>query len=375
MKIAILTQPLHTNYGGLMQAYALQTVLMRMGHEVATVDLPFRKPKNKARIKTFKRFLRKYITGKAAGSGTIDMSSKNTQMFIDENINLTQRIAVVEQLPTVTEQGFEAFIVGSDQVWRPRYSPGIFAFFLDFLGNNREIIRIAYAASFGVDAWEFTPEQARRCAELAKIFDAISVREDSGITLCEEHLDVQATHVLDPTLLLKEQDYLRLLAPPHTEPDFTNLSLTTYVLDRSADKNRIIETIASYLKLKVDTVLPKELFSGEPQKNNKAFIYPPMSSWLAGFKNAEFIVTDSFHGTVFSIIFNKPFIVIGNEERGISRFSSLLNLLGLTDRLISSYDEISPELIDKTIDYERVNQLWEASRKKSLSFLEEALES
>ena len=102
----------------------------------------------------------------------------------------------------MTEGEYDAFIVGSDQVWRPSYNQHLEQAFLNFTENWKNVKRIAYAASFGVDNWEFTKKQTKECKRLVQKFDFVSVREDTAVNLCKEHLGIEATHVLDPTLLL-----------------------------------------------------------------------------------------------------------------------------------------------------------------------------
>ena len=118
-------------------------------------------------------------------------------------------------------------------------------------------------------------------------------------------------------------------------------------------------------------VMPEEIFNKHTKDISKC-IFPSVSKWLAGFRDASFVVTDSFHGTVFSIIFNKPFISIANKKRGVSRFTSLLKIFGLENRLISSREEISDHLLDG-IDFDRINDIKEEWQKKSLGFLKDNL--
>lgn len=106
---------------------------------------------------------------------------------------------------------YDAVIVGSDQTWRPKYSPNIYDFYLDFISKDKRIKRIAYASSFGVDDWEYSAEETKKCAKLSKLFDGISVREQSGIDLCKDHLGVDSELALDPTLLLNKDDYVTLI--------------------------------------------------------------------------------------------------------------------------------------------------------------------
>lgn len=126
--------------------------------------------------------------------------------------------------PDLTQKyGLDAYVVGSDQVWRPAFNlgPRLGNMFLDFAGDD--VKKISYAASFGCKEWEYTEEQERMCGKLAKRFDAISVREASGVDLCKEHFGVDATLVLDPTLLLNKEDYGKVC---HDVPKRRNISLS-----------------------------------------------------------------------------------------------------------------------------------------------------
>ena len=382
MKIGILTQPLITNYGGILQAFALQTILERMGHNVWIVDRSFKEP---TLIHSFasslKRFIEKYILRK-----------KNIQPVLLSIPTLTERNTIAIQItpflklyfPKITSKinnnkdlreivnlGFDAFVVGSDQVWRPNYSPCITNYFLDFLEDKSNIKRIAYAASFGVDDWEFSTKLTVQCASLAKNFNDISVREDSAVSLCKDRLGVDAIQVLDPTMLLTKYDYIKLVEKdniPRSEG-----TLMTYVLDNSVEKNDIILEISNLLGLIPFSVMPIKQFSDAGHKHLEACIFPKVTKWIRGFMDADFVVTDSFHGTVFSIIFNKQFISIGNSGRGLTRFVSLLNIFKLNDRLILSKDELTEEKIRKNIDFDQVNNIWDNEKQKSIKFLFDSL--
>ena len=256
---------------------------------------------------------------------------------------------------------FDAVIVGSDQVWRPKYSQPIEEAFLSFLGDA-DIKRIAYAASFGVDYCEYTDEQRKRCSSLLKKFNAVSVRESSGVQLCQEYFDTKAIQVLDPTLLLSADDYRALIKKGKTQPSKGNLLV--YMLDRTKEKEAFVERIAQEKGLTPfwmssdvdDDTLPLE------QR-----IKMPVEQWLRSFDDAEFVLTDSFHGCVFSIIFRKQFLAMGNKERGLSRFQSLLALFSLQDRLILSPDEYKSNL--SSIDYDQVQARLKFLQTQSFSFL------
>ncbi|MBN2730384.1 MAG: polysaccharide pyruvyl transferase family protein [Bacteroidales bacterium] len=380
MRIGILTQPLHTNYGGLLQGFALQRTLTIMGHDVRIVDLPFRPKSNMRLMKIIaSRIVRKYLLKQTVNqimphtptNEQMGMIAMHTNRFIRENIKTTERIPSVKELDKLKKYQFQAYIVGSDQVWRPVYSPGMPSFFLDFVKDNEKVKRIAYAASFGVDHWEFSQRLTRKCKKLAQKFDAISVREASAISLCKEYLGSDATHVLDPTLLLDKEEYIALVEKDKIAPKPKSLML--YVLDQADDKMAIARKVETKLGLKINQVMPKKRFEKENTTNLDECVYPPVTEWIRGFMDAEFVVTDSFHGTVFAIIFNKPFIAIGNQGRGLSRFSSLLKILELEDRLISTTDQVTTQLIRGDIDYGRLNEKIREERERSLAFISSAI--
>lgn len=376
MKLAILTQPLFFNYGGLLQAYALQTVLERMGHEV--IILNRETPATSGRFPNNLVLDAKYLLRKLLRRPNVTRSSRQnklisskTQLFIDKYLHTTPSLYTQKMLTDyINKHPQDGFVVGSDQVWRPCMSPCITNYFLDFTEGS-EVKRISYAASFGVDNWEFTDEETTACAAFAKHFDAISVREASGVALCKERLGVEATHVLDPTLMLMKEDYMQFVedAKEHTSKG----NLFCYVLDRSAEKTSTLRTIAEQMGFKDFYCMPALHDSPENiERDPDNCIYPPVTQWLRSFMDAEMVLTDSFHGTAFSIIFNKPFWVIGNKARGLSRFESILGIFGLQDRLItpeqaSSIDWIAP------IDWERVNAVRKEWLNMSQDFLDKAL--
>lgn len=368
MRICILTQPLHTNYGGLLQAYALQTVLKRMGHEVWTEDRKWKLSfigKIKLLIKRIIKYRGIYYPTKKHEQ----VISQNTDLFIRKYITTTEPVfsSIKKEF---CKYHFDAYIVGSDQVWRPTYSPYLPNYFLDFaVGKN--VRRLAYAASFGTPDWEFTPEQTQQCAVLAKAFDAISVREDSGMELCRKYLGVDAVHLLDPTMLLNKEDYIRLVEQEQVPA--SGKKLMTYVLDQSEEKQTIIEKVSQTLGLSPNVVMPEKEFGKVGAKEIEKCVFPSVTDWLRGFMDAEYVVTDSFHGTVFSILFNKPFIVIANRERGMARFTSLLKMFGLENRLVYSLEDVADEKLYTPVNFEKVNQKLEAERQKSGEFLNEYL--
>lgn len=339
MKIGILTLPLHTNYGGILQAYALQTVLERMGHEVMVIDTP--NMKATPSFLTMGKRIAKRALGKRVEiflerrhNREYPIISQYIQPFIDKYIHRKE----ISSLHELRKENFDAIVVGSDQVWRPLYFTSLFKTnirnaYLAF-AEDWNIKRIAYAASFGTDDWEYTPKQTIACRELLRKFDAVSVREESGVQLCKEHFGVEAQHVLDPTMLLDKEDYIHLIET--TETTKSKGTLLNYILDETPEKCSLMEQIAKDKGLIPFRVNSKVEDRTAPLEER---IQPPVEQWLRGFYDAEFVVTDSFHACVFSILFNKPFVVIGNKERGMARFSSLLRLFNLESRMIVNFDD------------------------------------
>lgn len=371
MKIGILTQPLHANYGGILQNYALQQVLKQVGHEVWTIDWEsgsgLRETLYRMKVLVLhtlspNRFPPLRYKPNDEERAVIQC---NTNHFINTYINHTEAVHSYEGFVSQAEKGkYEAYVVGSDQCWRPCYNAFLPSMFLDFV-QDKQVKRIAYAASFGTDKWEFTPQQTNVCAPLVKKFDLVTVREDSGAKLCKEHLGVDAVHVLDPTMLLTKEDYIQLIEKEkELKSDGT---LFNYILDPDTKKTAFIQKVAKSKGLKAFQVLPKcqtETRTKDDVKNRIGdCVFPGVTIWLRAFMDAEMTIVDSFHGMVFSIIFNKPFWTIGNVSRGMSRFTSLLRMFHLEDRLLD-VDCLDNVDFSKPIDWIMVNGILEEKRRE-----------
>ena len=366
MKIGILTLPLHVNYGGILQAYALQTVLGRMGHDVVVFDTDKRLCVPKSPLTYAKRILAKLFKGNSIPvfyekkkNESYPIVSKYTQHFIDKYVNRY----IVNHLGNIKENEFDAIIVGSDQIWRPIYfrSPVWTKTEDAFLAFTKgwDIKRISYAASFGVEHKEYTDKELIKCREALEKFDAVSVREDVAITQCFEYFGIKAKHVLDPTMLLDKEDYIALIQHEN-EPQSVG-TLFEYILDINSEKMEIVDKISHEMDLRRFAVKPVD--KGKPEER----IYPSVTTWLRAFMDADFVVCDSFHGAVFSIIFNKPFLVIGNAKRGMARFTSLLKMFSLEERMISNINEV--DIYRKSIDWNSVNTARMKLQKESKEFL------
>ena len=370
MKIGILTHPLRTNYGGILQNYALQYVLRSLGYSVETINWQENKSVIYIVISYVYRLFAHYVLRKKHIPTDMFLNvtnkqflyiSSNIQTFIKEYIKLSKQISSLKKIGEVNGFSYDAIIVGSDQVWLQQYAPTMY---LDFV-KDENVLKIAYAASFGQDRWTYDNHKTEVCSRLAKKFNAISVRENSAVYLCEKKLGVSAIQVLDPTLLLNSEIYSSLIS----KQEIVKSYLMTYILDANVHKENIINCVSKLLKIPECSIRENKqtwkLFG-----DNSHLVIKPIEKWLQGFRDCEFVVTDSFHGVAFSIIFNKQFIDIGNRKRGLDRFQSILKQFNLLDRLVDENTDIDNYLKNlKVIDYDKVNKQKEILQEQSMQFL------
>lgn len=378
MKIAILTHPLWTNYGGILQAYALQTYLRRMGQNVVVINREYR---DYPSLKTFllrlgttiKNFIRVYFLKRRQFTVMNPLSAHyhniwrgyEVQPFVKKYICQSKELRNSKSLRRyLKHHKFDCFIVGSDQVWRPLYVANVTDYFLKEVPSASKALKVAYAASFGADKWEFSPALTEECACLLKRFDGVSVREKSGVRLCKEFLGVESEHVLDPTMLLDADDYIKLIDHTSTPPSEGNAFC--YILDESPE----VASIISDIKRKGFKPFKTSLYVTPSEENARPY-QMTVEQWLRSFRDAEFVITDSFHACVFSILFRKPFLAWVNKERGSSRFESLLEMFGLKGRLVYSLEDFinrKDQLFDCS-DLNKVEGILSDLRCKSNEFL------
>lgn len=330
MRVGIVTQPLYANYGGILQNYALQQVLKKMGHTPVTLDympsLSFGRyllyagkgalcalsPSRRHPIKPYHHFLQR----------PSDIAS-----FVEKNISVTKTISHYSK-GILKKYGIEAIIVGSDQVWRYAYNSHYLedmylAFAKDYLCR-----KLAYGASFGKESWDYPDARTKEAKELIKQFDAVSVRENSGAVLCKDNLGIDAQVVVDPTLLLDTVDYEKFCSKPDAQ---STPYIAAYILDKNEEKDAFVAEKREELGLEVREMTVSE--SGLSIEN-----------WLSTIRNAEYVITDSYHGCLFSIIFGKPFKVFINEERGADRFHTVFDR-GMNFSELASFREKSLRFI------------------------------
>lgn len=370
MKIGILTHPLDYNYGCLLQAFALQKTIKSMGHEVVTIDR-FSDPRV-AFFSQFKNWMKRiaahYIKGKNVSicwnpNLTMDMKRtlfSKTQKFVERNITNTG-IVFPSDLKMIDEKyQFDAYVVGSDQVWLPHFSQNCF---LDFVERDN-VKRIFYAASTGSTSFADVPSLAKKCKNLSRKFSGISVREDSLLPVVKKTLGRDAIQVLDPTLLLDAKDYLAACV----EKEDDSPIIFTYILDKTDDKQVLVDKVQKDLHLPIVAgSVEKDYERGKRMDINKC-IYPSVDHWILNMARAKFVVTDSFHGTCMAITFRKPFVVVGNKARGLNRFLSVLRLFNLENRLITDSTQFSSSFFSQ-LNNDSISELLEKKRKEAIDYI------
>lgn len=355
-KIGVLTLPTLTNYGGILQAYALVYVLKKLGYDAWLINRRWNADNHSILHRIKKVFYHLFVIRKF-------------DKFCEEYIvPRTEEIDTRAKMDEIRQAGFDGYVVGSDQVWRIKNVRGAdYNFFLDFAKDDH-VKRISYAASFGVDYWDDNqnPEKSRaEVKPLLQKFDAISVREDSGVKVCKDCFDVPATHVLDPTLLIDKEEYVKNLGLKVRRKKY----LAVYILDMTKEKKKIIKKISSELGLPIKYINYSSLLWKWMPSSISDIVKPDVKEWMQSILEADYVLTDSFHGMAFSIIFEKQFLVIGNERRGLTRFASLLKSLCINDNLVMDLDSIDISIVEKNLDYSAIFMQKKKLQKQSESFI------
>lgn len=352
-KIAILTLPFDTNYGWILQLWALYHILCTKGYDVTILNRKWNE-KKPSLLKNCLRFV--YYNSFAYTFAKF----MQTKMEISPVFRTT-----AELCEYVKEKRFDVVIVGSDQVWRIEHTRGAdLNYFLDFV-NVENTKRIAYAASFGTDIWQGTEKETALVNKYLSDFTLVSVREDSGVSLCKNTFGLLAHHVLDPTMLLTEKDYSALFR----KHACNNNSIATYILNSSEWKESVIKKIQEMYHL-------DKVVSLYPHKHSRYHFYSSISHWLSSIESSKYVIIDSFHGMVFSVLFHRQFVVIANPRRGLTRFTSFLKQLNLSNRMVTEGEEVESvlEKLNKPINYKEVDSILTNLRKYSLELLLKSIE-
>ena len=353
-KLGILTFhfPENKNYGAILQSYACQNFVKKIRKDMEIKLINFI-PNNYS----FKHRVIRY------------RENIYFREFEKKFLNVTNKLE--QDLLKNLNNEFEYFLVGSDQVWR-----GIWLkekakyYFFDFVDDNKK--KIAYAASFGIDYWEGDEKLTEEIKPLIKRFDHISVREESGIDICKNTFGVDnVVCVLDPTLMIDREDYQPILDDWQDKSHLKKKYIAHMLLDDTEQLRNGSKKIADYLGAEINYIKGKSFkFLGKT-----ITLYNKVSQWLTYVKDAELVITDSFHCAVFSIIFHKKFVVVANPARGIARLETLLGKVGLEDRFFTNIEDVLKSgVLDREINYQEVDKKLEIHRKYSMEFLTKALE-
>lgn len=348
MKIGILTFHWGTNYGGVLQSFALQSFLQKKGFDVKIVNFApltfrdsiyrcFRTKSPKALYSNLKNFIKE----------------KNIEKFRKSNLSLTERFSSIKEMDDLSEC-FDTLITGSDQVWNPYGIQNYdLVYFLPF--NKGECRKISYAPSFG--CVDYPKAVLDEIIPLIKDFNAISVREKSGLAILGDVGITDVQLMPDPTLLLEKSDYLDLIKT-------TKKRKSNYAFFYTLQPNQtLISKICKNVNKKIKTISTLNLESS----------IMGIESWISTIYHADFVVTNSFHGVIFSLLLNKNFIVIpieGSLTGMNDRIYTLLDLFDLQERLVDVFDEkIMYEKINSPIDWKEIEKVHHKIRLEASSFL------
>ena len=323
LKIGVVGVGHGANVGNNMIKYAISIVLSNLGYEP-------------------------YIIGTHNNNFTINFANKTTNLVV-----------IKKKFSEIKENDYDILMVNSDQTWRKFDNHYLDYGFLKF-AQNWNIQKFVYGASVGFDYWSFSPKEDLIMKELLKNFTGVSVREMGSIKLIQEHLGITPEFVLDPTLLIDKKYYLNLIKDYKNNSTYKN---NEYIFTYTFGNIRRSE-------YKINRLYKDLIQRGEKIYDFSMNNYQTIEDFLYYISNCKAVVTHSFHGTVFSIIFNKPFITFSGKGWAEERFKSLGKLLGVENRIVSyPRPNISLLTTPLNINYSLIEEL----RIKSINFLKRNL--
>ena len=369
MVVNVITRHAPTNYGSLLQAIATQRVIMNLGHECRIINyipkcetgvrMAITQLEQKTKWK--RNPIKKAIYLMVAEPETLLMDRKFLAMR-KKYLLMGPRCATTGELKKLyAEKKDEVFLTGSDQVWGPistgHYDP---TYFLDFAPKSSR--KLAFAASFGKAI--FDEQTLKEYGVLLKKYDSLAVRENVAVELLKK-MDISAKQVLDPTLLMDADAWSEYVKPMKKPEKY----VLVYQIHANSDLDHYAVKFAEKAELPLLRVSP---LLHQAKRSGKFVYCPDISGFLDLIKNAAYMVTDSFHGTAFAINFNTQFVEVLPNTGTSSRNQSILELTGLTDRIVRDLNDFS--YIDQEIDFKEANEKIGTSRIESIRILEEMLE-
>ena len=366
LKVAYITRHTVSNYGSLLQAYATQTALEKLGFEPVCINYwrEDEQPPHLARtLLQMSRWNKNGCTRalyRVTQKPVFDYAVKRFSRYRAGFLRTTERLYNSDRELQADCPRADVYMTGSDQVWNViangQTDP---VYFLDFVPDDAR--KIAYAASFGGKS--VAPADREVVAALLQRYAAVCVRENSGVQIAAG-LGIRAVQVLDPTLLLDRTDWESMLPNRRPAGDY----VLVYQLHPNKSFERYAVQFARRKGLKLYRVHP---YFHHIVKPGKFVCCPPVQDFLWYIRHARFLLTDSFHGTALAIGLNTQFVDILPSKYS-ERNQSVLELTGLTDRILQSYEDFS--IADQDIDFERVNRIIREERSRCLHILKGMIE-
>ena len=348
-KIGILSMYRYPNYGAVLQCWALKQACNKLGYDTQIINYyPWGEQKLVVKLTRPTKFIRSII------------DYYLFKRFIDKHCNLTEFIGSHEDI--LNHPPYEdVYVAGSDQIWSPKIvEDKLNSYLLDFVPNTSS--RIAYASSMG--GVPYTESKELFVKELPK-FSAIGLREPEFVTDISKISGLYVTDVCDPSLLLTTEDYLSIEKKKYCLPKH-------YIAVMKLIPDPFLEQIINVIKQKTNLPIVT-LMAGYRKGCDHFFLSLSPQKWLYVMRNADYIVTDSFHGTAFSIIFRKPFVCIYDQVRveQNDRITNILNQTGLVNQIVSKIEDVDNIF---TVDYSKCEKKIQNYRARSLTWLKNALE-
>lgn len=366
MKVAFITRHTPSNYGSLLQTYATQKAIEMLGHEavcinyIRTEELPENRTKTLLAVSRWNKNAVTRFLYRITQMPVFYMAGRRFDRYRDRFLKLTSRSWNTEEQLVEDFLQADVYMTGSDQVWNTvgtgKIDP---VYFLTFVPDEKK--KISYAACIGTKS---IAEENRECIQKwLKRYSYITIREKSGVEIVRS-LGLEAEQVLDPTFLLPPEKWLKVLPKKKKKKN--------YVLVYQLHPNRQFEKYAKeFAKRKKMELIRINPYFHHALKPGKFIFCPPPEEFLWYIKNADYFLTDSFHGTAFAIGLNTQFVdVLPNIYS--ERIRSILETAGLTDRILTDYGDF--EIADEKIDFETVDQKMNAERIRSLKILKRIIE-
>ena len=363
MKINFITLHRAENYGSVLQTLALQVKLSELGHDVHVLDYYPERYTNKGLLRRLKNKSDKLknpiflLAAKILIYPSYLRKNRVFGNFIDTYIRLKgSAFQTNEEAARKLTFDADAYCTGSDQVWNSYWNEGIEkALFLDFVPKGKLVF--SYASSIGLS--KLPQEEIEETKRLLDKYECISVREDSGVKIVKELGRNDVIQCLDPTLLLTKEEWDRYVDKHNKKTDY----ILTYNLHHDARIDRYAGELSRKHRLPIWNISYN--WHDVVRKGHLCWC-PPVERFLWLIKNARYVIADSFHATVFSIIFERPFVTI-TPDVASSRISSILHTLDLDERNLTNFSDTS--MIEKPIDYTEVKRLLAAEQMKSMDYL------